>query len=242
MQARIHQHSTRVGARLSVLAGLLHFGTFAALAELNVPLKLAGKGNEQAARNPVLLVHGIHDTSTSMRAMSNWLASQGWEVHTIDLMPNDGSERLETLAKQINTYVSKQFSPERKIDLVGFSMGGVVCRYYLQRLGGAERVQRFVTISAPNNGTWLACMSNKRGCMQMRPGSEFLRALNADGDALQKLQVTCIWTPFDLTILPATSSRLPFGKEVMKRVVAHPLMVRYSGCLRAVTEALLDLR
>ena len=65
-------------------------------------------------------------------------------------------------------------------------MGGIVCRYYLQRLGGIARVDRFVAISAPEHGTWWAntCPAELLrwpGVAQLRPDSAFLRDLNSDG-------------------------------------------------------------
>ena len=117
-------------------------------------------------------------------------------------------------------------------------MGGVVCRYYLQRLSGVDHVERFVAISAPNYGSWLAYASNKPGCVQMRPGSTFLRDLDAGKASLSKVAVTTIWTPLDLTILPAKSSRLSIGRENRMWVVAHPLMVRSRQCLGVIAEAL----
>ena len=82
-------------------------------------------------------------------------------------------------------YIARHFDPEQPLDLVGFSMGGIVSRYYIQRLGGIERVQRYVNISAPNNGTWTAYLLSRLGCVQMRPESEFLRDLNRDCQMLE---------------------------------------------------------
>jgi len=182
----------------------------------------------------VLLVHGIYDSARSMGIMAHWLREQGWEVHTLSLAPNDGGCGLDELAQQVGAYVGRTFQKGRKIDLVGFSMGGMVCRYYVQRLGGERKVERFIAISAPNHGSWLAWLSNKPGCVQMRPGSAFLQALNTDVEPLQRVQFSSIWSPLDLVILPAKSSRMPVGAEMRKWVVAHPLMVLYPGCLWAV--------
>lgn len=128
-------------------------------------------------------------------------------------------------------------------DLVGFSMGGIVSRYYLQRLGGIDRVDRFVAISVPEHGTWMANLCPTKlwpcpGTVQLRPDSPFLRDLNRDADVLERLQFTSIWTPLDLMIFPAHSSRMTAGKNVTLWVAAHPLMVWQPNCLRAVAEAL----
>lgn len=188
--------------------------------------------------NPILLVHGLMDTSSKMRKISSHLHHLGWQVFDIDLSPNNGDSRLEILAQQVADLVDRTFSPEQPIDLLGFSMGGLVSRYYLQRLGGLDRVHRFISISAPNNGTIAAEFSLRPGCRQMRPNSEFIADLNSDIDRLKSLNFTSIWTPFDLIILPPSSSQLGIGTDISIPVLAHPLMVADKRILTAVTKAL----
>ncbi len=191
-------------------------------------------------RNPILLVHGLMDTSYKMRRISSHLHNLGWQVFDIDLTPNTGDELLEILAQQVANLVDRTFAPGQPIDLLGFSMGGLVSRYYLQRLGGLDRVQRFISISAPNHGTIAAYFTTRPGCIQMRPDSDFMRDLNRDVDRLQCLNVTCLWTPFDLIILPPTSSKLGMGTEMSIPVIAHPLMVADRRILAAITAALMS--
>ncbi|MEI9896242.1 MAG: alpha/beta fold hydrolase [Chthoniobacter sp.] len=109
----------------------------------------------QPDRNPVLLIHGIADSERNMRWLAHYLRREGWEVHTLSLKPNWAQKGLEPLAGQIDAYARAQFGT-RRFDLVGFSMGGLVSRYYVQRLGGLDRVDHLVTLSAPHNGTILA--------------------------------------------------------------------------------------
>ncbi len=189
-------------------------------------------------RNPVLLIHGLTDTSQKMRQIADYLTIWGWQVLTIDLRPNNGDANLEVLAAQVAVQIDRSFPPHQPIDLIGFSMGGLVGRYYLQRLGGLDRVHRFITISSPHQGTLTAYCSLRPGCVQMRPDSSFLADLRRDVDVLERLNVTSIWTPFDLIILPPDSSRLGFGTEVILPIVAHPLMVSDRTALAAIQQAL----
>lgn len=189
-------------------------------------------------RNPVLLVHGINDTGKVFAKMAPFLTKLGLSVYDLDLSPNNGDECLDCLAQQLANYVEKAFSAEQPIDLVGFSMGGIVSRYYVQRLGGIDRVQRFITIASPHRGTLLAYGSQRPGCLQMRPDSAFLNDLNRDVSMLERLNFTSIWTPLDLTIVPANSSQLPVGKEVQVMVPLHPWMLIDSRSIQAVANAL----
>lgn len=192
-------------------------------------------------RNPVLLVHGLYDTVAKFKELSAYLDQLGWSVHSINLKPNDGSASLNELAKQVADYVDRTFESGQIIDLLGFSMGGLVTRYYLQRLGGVERVKRYITISAPNNGTLTAYSLSLKGITQMRMNSTFLQDLNQDHDQyLSQIQVTNLWTPYDLMILPANSSKMGIGREISVPVAVHAWMPSDRRVLKIVAAALSD--
>lgn len=170
--------------------------------------------------------------------MSGHLTQLGWSTYSLNLAPNWGNASLEELAKQVADYTDTNFDPQQPLDIVGLSMGGLVARYYLQRLGGINRVQRFIAISSPHSGTWTAYTLSGKGCIQMRPGSAFLADLNRDAIVLEKINFTSIWTPWDFIIVPASSSQMPAAKEVKLSVFAHAMMARDSRSLKAVVAAL----
>ncbi len=194
--------------------------------------------NSSNPRNPVLLIHGIFDNTAIFRKMSAFLSQLGWDVHSFNLVPNYGFRGLDKLAQQITNYVEQNFPPQQPFDLVGFSMGGLVSRYYVQRLGGIERVQRFITISSPHNGTWTAYFYLTPGTIQMQPNSSFLQDLNQDVTILDQINFTSIWTPFDAMIIPASSSQLPVGEEVKLNVPLHAGMVKDPKSLSVVAQVL----
>jgi triacylglycerol lipase len=197
----------------------------------------ASQPQSEFRKNPVLLVHGIWDSGKKFQTLQPYLEAQGWQVSTIDLKPNNGDATLELLAQQVAARVQQQYG-HQQIDLVGFSMGGIVSRYYLQRLNGLAQVQRFVTISSPHYGTLTAFGSPKPGAQQMRTNSPFLKDLNKDMVRLEAIQVTSIWTPFDVMIVPADSSHLPFGQEIKLNVAMHHQMLQDRRALEAVERAL----
>lgn len=194
--------------------------------------------NNSSDRPPVLLIHGLNDTIKKFRKMSAYLISLGWQVYSLNLIPNNGDKCLEDLALQVLNYINKTFPPEQTINLLGFSMGGIISRYYIQRLGGINRVKNFITISSPHYGTKIAYLSQRPGCMQMRPNHPFLQDLNTDVTMLKKLNFTSIWTPFDLMIVPANSSEMTVSKNIALPVILHPWMVNNSRCLQIVAHTL----
>ncbi|MGB3514289.1 MAG: alpha/beta fold hydrolase [Microcoleaceae cyanobacterium] len=189
-------------------------------------------------RNPVLLIHGIWDTTKIFHKMSQYLTNSGWDVYSLNLVPNYGIVGIDKLAEQVADYITNTFPPNQPFDLIGFSMGGIVSRYYVQRLGGIERVERFITISSPHNGTLTGYALNLPGPSQMRPKSAFLEDLNQDIAVLEKINCTSIWTPYDAMILPAKSSQMPVGRDIKIDVFLHAWMVSDRRVIKIIVEEL----
>jgi triacylglycerol lipase len=116
-------------------------------------------------------------------------------------------------------------------------MGGLICRYYLQRLGGISRTQTFIAISSPHRGTWTALFRRNPGTRQMRWGSAFLEDLNRDVHMLKQIRTLSIRTPLDLMIVPSHSSIL--GRCHTVNVLAHPLMLSDNRVIRLAERLLL---
>lgn len=190
-------------------------------------------------RNPVVLVHGIDDTAKIFGRMAAYLSDRGWkEIHALNLFPNNGDRGLDELALQVKSYIDNHLSVVDRIDLVGFSMGGIVSRYYTQRLGGSQKVDAFITLSSPHQGTWTGYLRQNIGARQMRPNSSFLQAMNASVDELEKVAFSSVWTPYDLMILPANSSELPIGTMIRLPVLSHPQMLTDERSLATVAQIL----
>ncbi len=197
------------------------------------------RGAARSSRtNPVVMVHGYRDDASVFTRLAHHLRQAGFQVHLITLKPSDGRAPLNLLAHQVAHYVERNLPGPRPLDFLGFSMGGLVLRYYLQRLNGLERAQRFVTLGSPHNGTWAAYGSNRPGVRQMRPRSPFLEDLAEDVHRLGTIRFTSIWTPLDLTILPARSSELPVGRQVRLYVPYHRALVTDRRVLRRIAQIL----
>jgi triacylglycerol lipase len=187
---------------------------------------------------PVLVVHGLWDSVARIDPLLRGLRSRGLaQVSSFDLVPNSGRAPIAELATQVQTHADALRREQgcERIDLVGFSMGALASRYYLQRCGGREHVRRFVSISGPHAGTWTAFALPFEGVRQMRPGSPLLRDLDADHDPFGAVEVHCIYTSLDVMILPATSSVLRHARSVHRlRVPLHRWMLHDRGVLDLV--------
>ncbi|HZH14491.1 MAG TPA: alpha/beta fold hydrolase [Archangium sp.] len=201
----------------------------------------ASAPGEASRRVPVLLVHGIDDDARSLAPLAEGLARAGFQdVRIVELKPNNGAEPISVLAGQVAEAagILRARTGSARVDVVAFSMGALVSRYYLQRMEGRNLVRRFVSISGPHAGTLTGWLRANPGARDMRPGSELLRGLAADEAPFGDVQVFTLWSPFDLMIVPARSSKLAGARERTIPVILHPLMLRDGRVLRSVEEAL----
>lgn len=171
----------------------------------------------------VLMVHGILDSGRIFAPMVRYLESRGIRCVAPSLKPSDGRGGLEALAGQLPATV--EAVGDGPVPLVGFSMGALVARYYLQELGGYRHVRQFFAISAPFRGSLWSRFYPGKGAKQMRPGSPFLQGLERTADRLRGMSLHAYWTPFDLVIIPPTSSIWPLARN--RRILApcHPCML-----------------
>ena len=69
------------------------------------------------------------------------------------------------------------------MSIIGHSMGGLIGRYYVKRLGGDRRVKNLITLGTPHNGSpsaYFGIVSHgliSRSIWQMTPMSPFIRRL-----------------------------------------------------------------
>jgi triacylglycerol lipase len=158
-------------------------------------------------KGKVVLVHGIFDTRLGMRPLRKAIVAGGYECLVPSLKPVDGRKGLELLARQLADLIDQEWKDDAKFSIVAFSMGGLVSRYYLQKLGGAKRCNGLYTIATPHNGTYTAYLYPGKGAKQMRPESEFLMALKKDASVFENIPVTSYRNPLDVVMLPTKSPK-----------------------------------
>jgi pimeloyl-ACP methyl ester carboxylesterase len=138
----------------------------------------------EAARPPVLLIHGYLATRGSLHLLERHLADRGHIVISYPLgFPvnlGDIRDSAGLIARKVESIVAQTGVTE--IDVVGHSLGGLVGLYYLKRLGGRHRVRRLIMLGTPAQGTWSALLGLVtaplgRASLQLLPGSPFLREL-----------------------------------------------------------------
>ena len=131
---------------------------------------------------PLVLVHGLWDTPNVFRRLRQHLEEWPAPILAPHLPHKLGFTPLKTLAQDLELAIDEAFGPDQTIDLLGFSMGAVISRTWLQLYGGHRRTRRFVSLGSPQNGTLVAQPWPRAlvpGVADMKVGSALLRQLNA---------------------------------------------------------------
>jgi triacylglycerol lipase len=172
----------------------------------------------------VVMVHGFADTGRLFRSMSRELEDRGHSCHAPTLHPRNARLGLPDLSAKLGAYIGENIPRGAPLALVGFSMGVLVVRHYLQEQGGAASARAFFSIAGPHRGTPNAYLFPGLGTRQMRPGSAFLRELDSRGDALGGLPVHTYRTPFDLMVYPPRTTRMAGAAELVVWCPLHSML------------------
>jgi triacylglycerol lipase len=186
----------------------------------------------------VVLVHGFMDTGSVFKPLQRQLESHGHRCVVPNLQPRDARNGIEPLAESLRQEIETQIPHRQSFTLIGFSMGGLVARHYLQQLGGAKRCNRLITISSPHQGTLTAWLHPSKGAQQMRPGSGFLKDLTATESHLGEIPVISYRSPFDLMIFPSRSSKWQRATNLSFTVLLHPMMPGAKSVIADITKRL----
>uniref|UniRef100_UPI00366FF632 esterase/lipase family protein n=2 Tax=Bacillati TaxID=1783272 RepID=UPI00366FF632 len=105
------------------------------------------------AKPPVVLLHGFIDNRSVFVLLRRSLAQHGrQQIESLNYSPLtcDIRAAAELLGRHIEEICER--TGARQVDVVGHSLGGLIARYYVQRLGGDTRVRTLVTLGTPHSG------------------------------------------------------------------------------------------
>lgn len=191
---------------------------------------------------PVLLVSGFGAPAFHNDWVAKQLARNGLDVHKM-MLPNMAIGDMRESAKLVSGEVEgiKALAGSDKVSLVGYSLGGLIARIYLQELGGTESLGRAVFVGAPQDGIYTAYLAawTKAG-RQVCKGSDFMREINSGRPCgCDEPRCLAIFLSRDGTILPAASARLGCGYNLeLVWPVLHWGLVFNPGVVRVATDFL----
>ncbi|MBY6036816.1 alpha/beta fold hydrolase [Fictibacillus nanhaiensis] len=184
---------------------------------------------------PVVLVPGTFETmDRNFINLAPMLKEKGYCVFSLNYgytgsVPASGP--IEDSAAELKTFVDNvlTLTGAQKVSIVGHSQGGMMPRYYMKFLGGADKVEDLIGLVPSNHGTegvaglteltsTGADLTSCKACQQQEAGSEFLLNLNKRDETPGKSSYTVITTRNDEIVVPFTSAFLSGEKEKVTNI------------------------
>ncbi|MGN2637262.1 esterase/lipase family protein [Nocardia takedensis] len=181
---------------------------------------------DQAHPRPVVLAHGTDSTAYSdWSAIGPSLVEAGMCVFALNYggapgAQSYGTEDLRVSARQLGEFVDLVLAETgaAQVDLVGFSQGANVTRYYVNKLGGAPNVGTWVGLASPSYGGVMYGLVpvaqaipgalevfarvTSPAAVQQAAGSPVMVDLNAGGDTVPGPRYVTVGSRVDEMIQP----------------------------------------
>jgi pimeloyl-ACP methyl ester carboxylesterase len=171
---------------------------------------------------PVLLVRGLADRASVFTLLRRGLrgcavgpvTAVGYSVLTPDIRA--AARALGDEVERVRARSSGQ-----PVCVIGYSLGGLIARYYVQRLGGDAYVPLVITLGTPHSGTATALLAPPHPLLrQLRPGSELLAEL-AEPAAGCRTRFVAFYSDLDEAVIPAGRARIDHPDLQARNVLVH---------------------
>lgn len=192
---------------------------FAAMVASSAP------ASSQAARDPILFVHGWNSSAGTFNTMVGRFQAAGYTSNQLMAITYNSNTSNRTIAGQVQTAVNdlRARTGAAKVDIISHSMGGLSTRSYLKERGGTAFVDDWVSLAGPNHGTntAYACYLFSRGCRDMIPNSDLLVALNSGDETPGSTNYGTYWSNSDDVINPDSSTVLTGATNTFAGSIEH---------------------
>ncbi|MFC8872245.1 esterase/lipase family protein [Streptomyces sp. NPDC057148] len=192
---------------------------------------------------PVVMLHGFIDNRSVFLLLRRSLAQHGrQQIESLNYSPLtcDIRTAAELLGRHIEEICER--SGSERVDVVGHSLGGLIARYYVQRLGGDLRVRTLVTLGTPHAGTRVVPLANAHPIVrQMRPGSEVIEELTRPSPGCRTRFVS-FWSDLDRVMDPLETACLDHPDLSVQNVrvsgIGHLALPVHPAVATGIREAL----
>ena len=194
-------------------------------------------------KRPIFLVHGLWNSPKLFEKLLKKIKEDDYQIYRPHLPHKLGKISLTCLARDLDSNIKELVGPDIEIDIVGFSMGGLISRLWLQNHNGFLRTKRFFSIGTPHLGTYTAQMipsSFMPGIAEMKRGSSLLSQLNDDLTSLEKVECISFFTKWDLMSFPGWQAKLSIGDSYHLPVLTHKELITNSSSLDILAKRIFD--
>ena len=193
-------------------------------------------------RNPIILIHGLWNTSSIFSFITSKLDELGVDYFAPTLNHSFGMTSIVELTNLMDQLILEKYGLQQEIDVLGFSMGGIIGRYWINKFNGYKRTKRFITIGSPHNGTLASQLVPKypfRGISEMKINSSLLRDLAKYDYFLNDIDCISFFTFWDLMVFPGWRAHLNVGEKISLKILKHRNLVRNPAAVERIIERLM---
>ena len=198
-----------------------------------------------AASTPIILLHGYFHNRSAFVIMRRSLKKFGFR--SVDTMNyNVIGHDVQELAAQLAVHVDEilERTGATHVHLIGHSLGGLVARYYIQKLGGHEKVHTCITLGTPHRGTHAAWVGRGKTARQLRPGSLLLRQIARSARAMP-VRFISFYSNLDSLVLPASNAKITEpslrARNIFVKDLGHLSLLISRPLIRSIAEILASL-
>lgn len=183
-------------------------------------------GNGQSGKIPVLMIHGLGGSSAAFDTLKQYLINQEGYVasdfYSPEMVDNSLPMCRQSQIDQIYDTVEEiaEKTGHQKIDVVGYSRGGLDIYSYMHFNNGVSRVRNWISIAGANNYNCSSVFSSLGS--DKTPGSALYTSIYSDADSMVSPEL----------------ARISGAKNLQVSGVSHLMMPRNSDVLKYVREAL----
>tara|TARA_B100000965_G_scaffold391502_1_gene399630 strand:+ start:60 stop:659 length:600 start_codon:yes stop_codon:yes gene_type:complete len=193
-------------------------------------------------RKPIILIHGLWNTSDIFSLITAKLDEIGIEYFAPTLEHKYGMKSIVELTNLLNDLIIEKYGYKKELDILGFSMGGIIGRYWINKFNGYKRTRRFLTVGSPHKGTLASQLVPKypfRGISEMKINSHLLRELSKSDYLLNGIECISFFTYWDLMVFPGWKASLNSGEKISLKIYKHKNLIRNPNAVGKIIEKLL---
>ena len=193
-------------------------------------------------RNSIILIHGLWNTADIFSSITSRFDEIGIEYFAPTLEHRYGMTSIVELTNLLNNLILEKYGLEKELDILGFSMGGIIGRYWIKKFNGYKRTRKFITVGSPHNGTLTSQLVPEypfKGISEMKINSVLLRELSQCDYLLKDINCISFFTYWDLMVFPGWRANLNLGEKISLNILKHKNLVKNSEAVERIIERLL---
>jgi len=194
------------------------------------------------SKRPIILIHGLWNTSAIFNSLIKKLDYYDLEYYAPTLKHYFGRISIIDLAKSLDNLITKKYGKEREVDILGFSMGGIIARFWINELNGYLKTKKFISIGSPHRGTLTAQLVPKnlfKGISEMKINSSLLKELSEHDYLLKKIDCVSFYTRWDFMVFPGWRANLPIGRKYNLNIYKHRNLIRNPIAIDAIVNSII---